>query len=84
MQKQPRTAILTVDERKPMSNAEMPAAVIGTYAASPEYLVWPLPSRTRGQALLQVMVVPINPLDLLCASGAAGNTPDSLTTSGIL
>src|SRR5258708_4872819 len=52
-----------------MSNTEMPAAVIRTHAASPDYLFWLLPRRTRGQALLRVMAAPISPLDLLCASG---------------
>src|SRR5260221_7352147 len=52
-----------------MSHTEMPAAVIRTHAASPEYLFWPLPRRTRGQALVRVMAAPISPLDLLCASG---------------
>ncbi|HZR38772.1 MAG TPA: zinc-binding dehydrogenase [Ktedonobacteraceae bacterium] len=54
-----------------MNNTEMPAAVIRTHAASPEYLLWPLPRRTRGQALVQVMAAPISPLDLLCASGTS-------------
>lgn len=52
-----------------MSNTEMPAAVIRTHAAPPEYLSWPRPSRAKGQALVQVMAAPISPLDLLCASG---------------
>jgi|SRR6266851_3365165 len=52
-----------------MSHTEMPAAVIRTHAASPEYLFLPLPLRTRGQALVRVMAAPISPLDLLCASG---------------
>ena len=52
-----------------MLNTEMPAAVIRTYAASPEYLLRPLPLRERGQALVRVMAAPISPLDLLCASG---------------
>lgn len=54
-----------------MSNTEMPAAVIRTHAASPEYLFWPLPRRARGQALVQVVAAPISPLDLLCASGTS-------------
>ncbi len=54
-----------------MSDTEMPAAVIHTHAAAPEYLFWPLPRRARGQALLQVMAAPISPLDLLCASGTS-------------
>lgn len=52
-----------------MNNTEMPAAVIRTHAAPPEYLSWPLPRRARGQALVRVMAAPISPLDLLCASG---------------
>lgn len=52
-----------------MSNTEMPAAVLRAHAASPEYLFWPLPRRTRGQALVRVVAAPISPLDLLCASG---------------
>ena len=54
-----------------MSNAKMPAAVIRSHAASPEYLLWPLPYRTRGQALVRIMAAPISPLDLLCASGTS-------------
>src|SRR3954454_18397812 len=50
---------------------EMPAAVIRTHAASPEYLLRPLPRRERGQALVRVMAAPISPLDLLCASGTS-------------
>ena len=52
-----------------MMSAEMPAAVIRTYAAAPEHLLWPIPRRRRGQALVRVMGAPISPLDLLCASG---------------
>jgi NADPH2:quinone reductase len=54
-----------------MSNTEMPAAVIRTHAAPPEYLFWPLPRRMGGQALVRVMAAPISPLDLLCASGTS-------------
>jgi NADPH2:quinone reductase len=52
-----------------MMSAEMPAAVIRTYAAPPEYLLSPIPRRGRGQALVRVMAAPISPLDLLCATG---------------
>jgi NADPH2:quinone reductase len=52
-----------------MSDTTMPAAVIRTHAAPPEYLFSPLPQRTKGRALVQVMAAPISPLDLLCASG---------------
>src|SRR6266568_1854549 len=61
-----------------MSNTEMPAAVIRTHAASPEYLFWPLPRRTRGQALVRVMAAPISPLDVLCASGTSYFGPPQL------
>ncbi|MBV9229407.1 MAG: zinc-binding alcohol dehydrogenase family protein [Chloroflexi bacterium] len=47
----------------------MPAAVLRAHAASPEYLLWPVPRRERGQALVEVLAAPISPLDLLCASG---------------
>ena len=52
-----------------MLNTEMPAAVIRTHAASPEYLLRPHPRRGSGQALVRVIAAPISPLDLLCASG---------------
>jgi NADPH2:quinone reductase len=52
-----------------MLNTEMPAAVISNHAASPEYLLRPLPRRESGQALVRVLAAPISPLDLLCASG---------------
>lgn len=52
-----------------MLDTEMPAAVIRAHAAPPEYMLRPLPRRKQGQALIQVLAVPISPLDLLCASG---------------
>src|SRR5881398_865277 len=54
-----------------MSDTTMPAAVIHTHAAPPEYLFRPLPQRTQGRALIQVTAAPVNPLDLLCASGTS-------------
>jgi NADPH:quinone reductase len=57
----------------------MPAAVIHTHAALPEYLLRPLPPRReKGQALLQVVAAPISPLDLLCASGKSYFGPPQL------
>jgi NADPH:quinone reductase-like Zn-dependent oxidoreductase len=50
-------------------SAEMSAAVIRAYAAPPEHLLWPMPRRGPGQALVQVTAAPISPLDLLCATG---------------
>jgi NADPH2:quinone reductase len=52
-----------------MMNAEMPAAVIRQHAAPPEHVLWPMPRRGPGQALVRVTAAPISPLDLLCASG---------------
>ena len=52
-----------------MMNTEMPAAVIYQHAAPPEHVLWPMPRRGPGQALVRVTAAPISPLDLLCASG---------------
>jgi len=54
-----------------MTNAEMPAAVIHRHAAPPEHVLWPIPHRGQGQALVRVTAAPISPLDLLCASGTS-------------
>src|SRR5437660_1636893 len=54
-----------------MMNAEMPAAVIHQHAAPPEHVLWPIPHRGPGQALVRVTSAPISPLDLLCASGTS-------------
>ena len=54
-----------------MMSPEMPAAVIHRHAAPPEYVLWPVPRRGPGQALVQVTAAPISPLDLLCASGTS-------------
>ena len=54
-----------------MTSPEMPAAVIHRHAAPPEYVLWPMPRRGPGQALVLVTAAPISPLDLLCASGTS-------------
>src|SRR5436309_2492459 len=54
-----------------MMSAEMPAAMIRQHAAPPEYVLWSIPSRGPGQALVRVTAAPISPLDLLCASGTS-------------
>src|SRR5437763_11325723 len=54
-----------------MMSPEMPAAVIHRHAAPPEYVLWPMPRRGPGQALVRVTAAPISPLDLLCASGTS-------------
>ncbi len=58
--------------------AEMPAAVIRQHAAPPEHVLWPIPSRGPGQALVRVTAAPISPLDLLCASGTSYFGPPRL------
>jgi len=54
-----------------MMSAEMPAAVINRHASPPEHVLWPMPRRGHGQALVRVTAAPISPLDLLCASGTS-------------
>src|SRR5437016_3236271 len=54
-----------------MMSPEMPAAVTHRHAAPTEYVLWPVPRRGPGQALVQVTAAPISPLDLLCASGTS-------------
>ena len=54
-----------------MMSAEMPAAVINRHASPPEHVLWPIPQRGHGQALVRVTAAPISPLDLLCASGTS-------------
>jgi NADPH:quinone reductase-like Zn-dependent oxidoreductase len=49
----------------------MQAAVIRAHGAPPEYGEHPAPRRGPGQALIRVTAAPINPLDLLCASGTS-------------
>src|SRR5436853_5467986 len=61
-----------------MMSAEMPAAMIRQHAASPEHVLWSIPSRPPGQALVRVTAAPISPLDLLCASGTSYFGPPPL------
>src|SRR6059058_4195637 len=61
-----------------MMSAEMPATVICQHAAPPEYVLWPMPRRGPGQALVRVTAAPISPLDLLCASGTSYFGPPRL------
>src|SRR3989440_4961292 len=61
-----------------MMSAEMPAAVIRQHAAPPDHVLWSIPSRQPGQALVRVTAAPISPLDLLCASGTSYFGPPPL------
>ncbi len=50
---------------------QMQAAVVTGHGQAPEYRPHPAPSRGPGQALIRVTAAPVNPLDLLCASGTS-------------
>jgi NADPH:quinone reductase-like Zn-dependent oxidoreductase len=49
----------------------MQAAVLRRHGSAPEFGSHPDPRRGPGQALVRVTAAPINPLDLLCASGTS-------------
>lgn len=49
----------------------MRAAVLRAHGAPPEFASHPEPERGAGQALVRVTAAPVNPLDLLCASGTS-------------
>jgi NADPH:quinone reductase-like Zn-dependent oxidoreductase len=49
----------------------MRAALVSGYGEPPQYLPHRAPARGQGQALIRVTAAPINPLDLLCASGTS-------------
>ena len=51
--------------------ATMRAAVLHDHGQAPEYGQHPVPRRAAGQALIRVTAAPVNPLDLLCASGVS-------------
>jgi NADPH:quinone reductase-like Zn-dependent oxidoreductase len=49
----------------------MRGAVLREHGAAPEFGLLPAPRRGPGEALIRVTAAPINPLDLLCASGTS-------------
>jgi NADPH:quinone reductase-like Zn-dependent oxidoreductase len=49
----------------------MRAALLRRHGSPPEYATHPVPGRGAGQALIRVTAAPVNPLDLLCASGTS-------------
>ena len=49
----------------------MRAAVLRRHGEPPQFGSHPAPSRQPGQALIRITAAPINPLDLLCASGTS-------------
>ncbi len=56
----------------------MRAAVIGRHGEPPEYAFRPVSRRGLGEALVRVTAAPVNPLDLLCASGTSYFGPPPL------
>jgi NADPH:quinone reductase-like Zn-dependent oxidoreductase len=52
-------------------SATMRAAVLHGHGQPPEYGRHPVPRRAEEQALIRVTAAPVNPLDLLCASGVS-------------
>ncbi len=50
---------------------QMRAAVVRRHGAPPEFGTHPAPRRGAGQALIRVTAAPVNPLDLLCATGTS-------------
>ncbi len=51
--------------------ATMRAAVLRRHGAAPEFGRHPMPRPGPGQALIRVTAAPVNPLDVLCASGTS-------------
>jgi NADPH:quinone reductase-like Zn-dependent oxidoreductase len=49
----------------------MRAAILRRHGEPPEYGEHPVPGAGEGQALIRVTAAPVNPLDLLCASGTS-------------
>ena len=56
----------------------MRAAVLRQHGRPPEYGSHPSPRRGPGEALIRVTAAPVNPLDLLCASGTSYFGPPAL------
>src|SRR6266487_966430 len=64
-------ARVTSQPDQPGGQGEMRAAVISRHGEPPRYAYRPVPRRAPGQALIRVQAAPVNPLDLLCASGTS-------------
>ena len=55
----------------PATAGAMRAAVLRRHGEPPQFGSHPVPGRRPGQALIRVTAAPVNPLDLLCASGTS-------------
>ena len=62
---------MSVVPGRPGAGRAMRAAVLHGHGQPPEYGPHPVPDRAAGQALIRVTAAPVNPLDLLCASGTS-------------
>ncbi|HUY52289.1 MAG TPA: hypothetical protein VMV92_42390, partial [Streptosporangiaceae bacterium] len=69
---------MTSQPDQPGAQSEMRAAVISRHGEPPRYAYRPVPRRAPGQALIRVQAAPVNPLDLLCASGTSYFGPPAL------
>lgn len=56
---------------RPATQEVMHAAVVHRHGEPPEYRSHPAPRRGAGQALIRITAAPVNPLDVLCASGTS-------------
>ena len=65
------TSTADADRRSGGGPLTMRAAILRRHGAPPECGSHPAPRRGPGEALIRVTAAPINPLDLLCASGTS-------------
>src|SRR6266542_2626828 len=77
-----RAALAVTAQPRPAEPRDLPAsmqaAVIGRHGEPPEHASRPVPRRGPGEALIRVTAAPVNPLDLLCASGTSYFGPPPL------
>ena len=62
---------MSIAEQPGTAARSMRAAVLRGHRQPPEFRSHPVPQRGAGQVLIRVTAAPVNPLDLLCASGTS-------------